>query len=84
MSSQMGRNTIREDQGWAADASQGGGCLLVSICPNLVIQEEADFRLKTRMQYTGCQTCTDDTALVHTNSVIVQSALNACAPKLIS
>ena len=45
---------------------------------NLISQEQFNLGFSVGTQYIGCPTCADDTALVHNNSIDMQTAIHLC------
>jgi hypothetical protein len=74
----LSRN-IKEQIGLRQGGGLSAGQYKVYTNRNLIDQECADLGVTIGTSYAGCPTCADDTALMHENSVDLQTALNLSA-----
>ena len=69
---------IEEGQGLRQGGGLSAGQYITYTNKNLISLEDASLGLYIGTEYIGCPTCADDTALVHTNPVDMQVAINLC------
>ena len=69
---------IKEGQGLRQGGGLSAGQYVTYTNKALINLEESDLGYRIGTEYVGCPTCADDTALVHSNAIDMQIAINRC------